>query len=237
MKGRTSILLAGVVGGLLTGVLAPREAAAQAVPPVPPIASRTSGFGTASSITMIIGVGTVALMPRVYYNDPEATVGWKARWHVSQLAPALTLTAATLLVDGPIKNAIKNTRPGCTVDQTRVQFPDSGCESYGGPSTHSFASWSATGAGVGIWVADTWIHSDGKLHPGSIIGNIAVPLTASILTSVFRGISSGTDQPYESGGQIGAGIAVSLPIGFLTGLAYGALAKPNCGYGNYLVCW
>ena len=87
-------------------------------------------------------------------------------------------------------------------------------------------------------MADTFIHSNSKVHPGSIIGNIAVPLTASILTSVFRGVSGGgTEQPYESGGQIGAGIAVSLPLGFLTGLAYGALAKPNCGYGNYLICW
>ena len=29
-------------------------------------------------------------MPRVFYADPEVTVGWKARWHVSVLAPIVT---------------------------------------------------------------------------------------------------------------------------------------------------
>ena len=238
MIGRNSLLFAGAIG--VMALLAPAVAYGQTQPaptPVPPRAARDTGFDIASSVTMLIGVGTVTFMPRVYYSDPEATVGWKARVHISQLAPALVLTAATLLVDGPIKNAIENTRPGCTLDATRVQFPDSGCESFGGPSTHAFASWGAAGAGAGIWVADTFIHSDSRVHAGSIIGNIGVPVVTAILTSVFRGVAPSGKQPFENGGQIAAGLAFGLPIGFLTGLAYGALQKPNCGYGNNLICW
>ncbi|MFO0615511.1 MAG: hypothetical protein U0414_23155 [Polyangiaceae bacterium] len=233
MKGRTSYLVAGALAAL-GAVVVPHAAHAQAVPPV---VSRDGTWGIVSSISMAIGAGTVSLMPRIYYNDPESTVGWKARWHVSQLAPVLLLTTAAFMIDGPIKEAIQSTRPGCSLDGTLVRIADSGCETFGGPSTHSFVSWSATGAGVGIWVADTFIHSDGNVHAGSIIGNIVVPTVAAVLTSVGRGIETTGNQAFENGGQIGAGVAVGLPLGFLTGLAYGVLAKPNCGYGNNLFCW
>src|SRR3954471_20580725 len=105
MRIRETIVKAGFISIFSAALLAPREAAAQ-VPQVPPIAQRNGTWGTVSNITMVVGVGIVTLMPRVYYNDPEATVGWKARWHFSLLAPALSMTALTLLVDGPIKNAI-----------------------------------------------------------------------------------------------------------------------------------
>ena len=124
----------------------PREAHAQAIPPA---AERNTDWEIASTISMVIGVSTVTLMPRVYYNDPEATVGWKARWHVSQLAPALFLTAATLFLEFPLKNLIEGTRPGCTIEETEAGFDGSNCESYGMVSTHSFAAWSAAGSGVG----------------------------------------------------------------------------------------
>jgi hypothetical protein len=215
----------------MVGVVCPDEALAQAPPPSAP---REDALGTVSTITMIVGASTVTFMPRIYYSDPEATVGWKARWHVSQLAPALALTSLTLLVDGPIKDLGEGTRPGCTVAETEPSVEGSNCESYGMPSTHSFASWSATGAGTGIWVADTFIHSDSELHAGSLIGNVIFPLTLSIVTSVTRGV--GTD-PYEDGGQIAVGIAAGLPIGFLTGIAYAILQEPNCGYGDNLICW
>jgi hypothetical protein len=220
----------------LGALVVPCEARAQTTP-VPPNAPRDSTWETISTVSMIIGVSTVSLMPRVYYSDPEATVGWKARWHVSVLAPALTLTAATLLIEFPIKNAIKSTRPGCTLDQTSVRFPDSGCESFGGPSTHSFAAWSAAGAGLGVWVADTFIHSSGKVNAGSIIGNIVVPVVAGVMTSVGRGIDTDAAEPFENPGQIGAGVAVGIPVGFLIGIGYGILAKPNCGYVNNVICW
>ncbi len=233
-----SFLLGGALG--LGALLAPCAAHAQTttgVPPVPPIAARSSTFDTVSTIAMAVGVGTVTFMPRIYYSDPESTVGWKFRYHVSMLAPALLLTATALLIEFPIKNAIKSPRPGCTVDNTTLNFPGSGCESFGGPSTHSFGAWSATGAGVGIFLGDTLLHSDSNVHPGSVIGNIVVPLAAAVVTSVFRGIAPAGDQPLENGGQIGAGVAVGLPVGFLVGLAYSAVAKPNCGYGNTVLCW
>src|ERR1700759_343745 len=103
MRIRETIVAAGLIS-VSTALLAPSEAAAQALTPV---AVRDGTWGTLSNVTMLIGAGLVTLMPRVYYSDPESTVGWKARWHVSILAPAMTLTAATLLVDGPIRNAIK----------------------------------------------------------------------------------------------------------------------------------
>lgn len=233
MKRARSIVLSGVLAGSAFAFVS-SEASAQAVPPSAP---RDSGFEIASNITMALGVATVTFMPRVYYNDPEATFGWKSRWHISQLAPSLALTSITLLIDGPIKGAIESTRPGCTLDETNVHFPDSGCESFGGPSTHSFAAASAAGAGIGIWVADTFVHSNSEVHAGSIIGNIAVPVVATVLTSVFRGISSEDTLPLENGGQIGAGVLVGVPIGFLTGIAYGVLQEPNCGYGDNLICW
>src|SRR5690606_21437809 len=105
----------------------------------------------------------------------------------------------------PIKGAIESTRPGCTLDETNVAFPDSNCESFGGPSTHAFASSSTFGAGLSIWLFDTFKYSDSEFHAGSFIGNVAVPLTAAILTSVARGVAPGDSEAFEDGGQIGAG--------------------------------
>ena len=212
----------------------PREAHAQAVPPA---AERNTDWEIASTISMVIGVSTVTLMPRVYYSDPEATVGWKARWHVSQLAPALFLTAATLFLEFPLKNLIEGTRPGCTVEETEAGFDGSNCESYGMVSTHSFAAWSAAGSGVGIWVADTFIYSDSKFHAGSFIGNVAVPISAAILTSVGRGVGPGTTEPYETPEQILLGFGAGALVGFGVGIAYAILQEPNCGYGNNVICW
>lgn len=234
MRSKTSILTVGVLAGLLATLAPPREASAQVIPPN---AERDENWGAVSTVSMLIGVGTVTLMPRVYYNDPEATVGWKARWHVSQLAPALTLTAATLLVDGPLKDSFDKPRPGCTVEETEVGFAGSNCESYGMPSAHNFAAWSAAGAGTGIWLMDTFIHSDGEFHAGSFIGNVAVPITAGIFTSVGRSVEPGTSEAYVDGGQMAAGLISGVVTGFLTGIAYSLLQEPNCGYGNYVICW
>ena len=233
MRPRT-IFLAGALASLALAALPATEAHAQVIPPV---AERDENWETVSTVSMLIGVSTVSLMPRVYYNDPEATVGWKARWHISVLAPIMTLTAATLFVDIPIKDLGEGTRPDCTVEETESGFSGSNCESYGMPSTHSFAAWSATGSGIGIWVADTFVHSDSEFHAGSFIGNVVVPLAASVFTSVGRGVASSPDQPYEDAAQIGVGVAAGVITGFLTGLAYGLLQEPNCGYGNNIVCW
>jgi hypothetical protein len=238
MRIRETIVAAGLFATFSTALLAPREAAAQ-VPPVAPIAQRSGGWDVATNVTMTLGVGIVTLMPRVYYNDPEATVGWKGRWHLSMLAPALTMTAFTLLVDGPINHAIGAPRPGCTYDQTAASFPGSGCQSFGMPSTQSYASWGATGAGTAIFLVDTFKYSDSRFHPGGFIGNVAVPLVLSVFTSAGRYAAPGgpTVFPAESVPQIVLGSVTGFVSGALIGLGYSLLQRPNCGYGNNLLCW
>jgi hypothetical protein len=236
MRIRETIVAAGFISTLAAAMLVPKEAAAQ-VPPVPPTVQRDPGWGAVSNVTMVMGAATVFLMPRVFYNDPEATVGWKGRWHFSVLAPAMSLTAMTLLVDGPIKSAIQSNRPGCTLDETQFAFPGSGCESFGGPSTQSYASWGATGAGVSIFLVDTIKYSDWRFNVPSFVGNVGVPLTLSVITSIGRGVNPGTTTAYENGGQIVAGALTGLLSGALVGLSYSLLERPNCGYGNAIFCW
>lgn len=247
MRKRATIVAAALASAVSAAVLlAPREAAAQTgIPPVQPLVERDPVWGPMSNITMVVGASLVFLMPRVYYNDPEATVGWKARWHVSQLAPAMSLTALTLLMDGPIRDAVKNTRPGCTPEETLARLDGSGCETWGGPSTQAFGAWSATGAGIGIFLVDTFKYSDGRFHLGSFIGNVAAPLTLSIVTSVGRSIDPGTTSTapngfheYENWGQnLLAGGLPGLLSGAVIGVGYALLQRPNCGYGNNVICW
>jgi hypothetical protein len=231
---RKTIVAAAGVGTLLAAVLAPREAAAQTIPP---FAARDANWDAVSNVTTVVGASTVFLMPRVYYSDPEATVGWKGRWHVSSFAPAMTMTALTLFVDGPIRGAIKSNRPGCTTEQTKAALPDSGCESYGGPSTQAFASFGATGTGLGIFLVDTLKYSDGRFNVPSFLGNVAVPLTLSIVTSIGRTVQPGMAQAFESPGQVVAGALPGFFSGMLIGFTYAMLQKPSCGYGNSIICW
>jgi hypothetical protein len=230
MRIRETIVAAGLIT-IGTAVLAPREAAAQA----PPTPTRDHNWDMVSNITMVAGVLSVSLMPRVYYNDPEATVGWKGRWHFSALAPIMSMTALTLLVDGPIRGAIKATRPGCTVDQTT--FPLTECASYGMPSTQAYASWGATGGGLGIFLVDTLKYSDSRFNAPSFIGNVALPLTLSVLTTVGRVVEPGTSRAYESGVQVAAGALSGFVSGALVGLGYALFQRPGCGYGNNIFCW
>jgi hypothetical protein len=237
MRTRHSFVVAGLMIGMLCVLLIPREAHAQQVGQVPPQAERDENWEAVGNVSMIIGASTVFLMPRVYYNDPEATVGWKGRWHVSQLAPATSLIAITWLVDQPIKNGIESTRPGCSLRETQVRFPDSNCETFGGPSTHAFASWGTTGAGVGIFLVDTLKYSDGRFHAGSFIGNVVVPLATSVLTTVSRAVEPGTADAFEDGGQLVAGAIPGFFSGLLIGLGYSLLQEPSCGYGDNIFCW
>jgi hypothetical protein len=250
MRIKETIAAATIACAASAVLLIPRESMAQAAqgqPPVPPIVARDSTMGTVSNITMVAGATIVFLMPRVYYNDPEATVGWKARWHVSMLAPAMTLTALTLFVDTPIKGAIKSTRPGCNPEQT--QIPGTECTSYGGPSTQAFASWSSTGFGTGLFIVDTVKYNDGRFSVGSFIGNVGLPLTLSIVTSLGRSLNTGgtqisptatvvPSQPYESVGQnLLGGALPGFFTGAIIGVGYALLQRPNCGYGNNIICW
>jgi len=233
MRIKGTIAIAALCSSVVTALLCPREA--RAADPIPVGANRDATWGTISHITLALGTGTVFLMPRIYYNDPESTVGWKGRWHVSVLAPAMTLTALTVFIDQPIKDAIESTRPGCTIEETGVPYLN--CETFGGPSAHSFASWSATGAGTGIFLVDTFKYSDGRFSAGSFIGNVIVPLTASVFTSVARGVAPGDTEGYESGGQIVAGALPGFFSGLIIGGAYALLQRPSCGYGNNIFCW
>jgi hypothetical protein len=231
MRIRETIVAAGFLS-ITAAVLAPREAAAQSTPPTP---KRDANWDIVSNVSMVVSAATVTLMPRIYYNDPEATVGWKGRWHFSMLAPAMTMTALTLMVDLPIRNAIKSPRPGCEIDQTL--YPLTNCASYGGPSTQAYASWGTTGAGTGIFLVDTFKYSASRFNVPSFIFNVIFPLSLSVLTTVGRAVQPGTSLSYEGGGQIAAGALTGFASGIIVGGAYALLQRPACPYGNSIICW
>jgi hypothetical protein len=238
-----------VVGSCIVSAafLLSSEAAAQTA--VPPIVERDRNWETVSNVFLALGTSSVFLMPRVYYNDPEATVGWKGRWHVSIFAPAMTMMAVTAFTEIPIKQGIESARPGCSVEQTIVRFPGSNCETFGGPSTHAFASWGATGAGTGIFLVDTFKYSDGRFNFPAFLGNVAFPLLSSIFVSIGRGVDIDNDanteglvnpitlQPFEDAGQVTAGALSGFFTGLTLGFTYAMLQKPSCPYGNSLFCW
>jgi hypothetical protein len=234
MHMRRQALIVGTCSAIALALLTPAEASAQ---PVPPSAARDDNWSTVSDVALVIGVASASLMPRVYYSDPSATAGWKGRFHFSQLAPIMTLTVATVLIEVPIKDGLESVRPGCTISETNVSFPNSGCETFGGPSTHSFAAWSATGAGTGIFLVDTLKYSKGRFNVPGFIGNVVVPLSASIMTSVARGVEYEGVFPHEDVGQIFAGAVPGLFTGLAVGAAYAVLQRPNCGYGGAIFCW
>lgn len=228
--------------------LAPSKAAAQA--PVAPIVYRDLNWEAVSHVFLGVGAASVFLTPRVYYNDPQATVGWKGRWHWSIFAPAMTLAAFTALSETVIKPSIESVRPGCTIEQTIVAFPDSNCETFGGPSTHALASWGATGMGTGIFLVDTIKHSKGRFSAPAFIGQVAVPLISSIFVSVGRAIDTDNfnanvgvtvtenpSQPFEDAGQVAAGALTGFGSGLLLGFTYAMMQKPSCPYGDALFCW
>ncbi|MBK6693776.1 MAG: phosphatase PAP2 family protein [Myxococcales bacterium] len=179
-------------------------------------------------MTMVAGGATELLMPRIFYADPEVTVGWKARWHVSVLAPVMTLTSATLLNDLALKNLFKSHRPGCDESNNKL----AGCESYGSPSTHAFASFSALGHGAAVFVFDTFKWSGGRFNGGAFAGHLAGPLVLAGITGVGRSVGD-----YESFGQVLVGGTIGLGVGFLSGLTYSLMQRPECGYTGSLICW
>ena len=225
-----------LIAGLFAGAACLYTSEGTAIAQIPPVAPRDNNWDTVSNVTLGIGVGVVALMPRVYYSSPDATVGWKARYHVSALAPAMTLTGLTLLVDGPIRDAVQKPKQGCSVEVTLASLPGSGCESFGGPSTHAFAAWGATGAGLGTFLVDTLKYSDGHFNGISFVNNIAVPISASVMTSISRSADGSGIGP-ENTQQVLAGAIPGFAVGALLGAGYSMLQEPDCGYGNYLFCW
>ncbi|MSP25212.1 MAG: hypothetical protein EXR75_08620 [Myxococcales bacterium] len=232
MRSKSKFLASGFLAALGSCWLAEGDAHAQ----IPPLVERDPNWDAVSQVMLGIGAGTVALMPRVYYSSPAATVGWKARWHVSALAPIMTMTTLTLLVDGPLHDEMQGAKQGCSVEETFAALPQSGCEAFGSPSTHAFASWGATGAGLGVFLVDTVKHSRGEFSVPSFVGNVGVPLTTSILASVARS-ADGSGLGPEDTDQVLGGALAGAGIGLLVGAGYAFLQEPDCGYGNYLFCW
>jgi hypothetical protein len=189
---------------------------------------RSDGWDTATNIMALSSAGLQLIMPRVFYSDPEVTVGWKARWHVSVLAPSMTLATLALINEQYLKDAFEGFRPGC--DEMNQGSP--GCESFGMLSTQSFLAFSALGQGTGVFLVDTIKWSDGRFNAGAFIGQVGVPLVLSVLTAVGR--SAGD---WETGGQAWASGGIGLVTGLGLGALYAALQRPECGYTGDLICW
>jgi hypothetical protein len=190
--------------------------------------SRDQGWGTATSITVGAAGAIQLLMPRIFYADPEATVGWKARWHVSQLAPVMTLTVLALANEYALKSALKDPRPGCDATNT----PGPNCDTYGGPSTHAFGAVAALGNGVGVWLFDTTKWSGGRFNGYSFVGDVALPFILAAVTDVGRAAGN-----WESGAQIAEGSIAGAVFGFATGMVYSLMQRPECGYTGSTFCW
>lgn len=193
-----------------------------------PAPNRDQTWGTVTSVTAVTAAGLQLVMPRIFYSDPEATVGWKARWHVSQFAPVMTLTVLTLANEYLLKDAIKSPRPGC--DSTNM--PGINCNTYGSPSSHAAGSFAALGQGTAVWLFDMTKWSGGRFNAGSFVGNVLLPVILAGVTDGGRAAGN-----YESGGQIVAGSLAGVTAGFLIGMTYALMARPECGYTGNLICW
>lgn len=216
---RKPVVTAAVAAAAL--FLAPTNASAQ-------VPERSQTWNDVTLATTLVAGGAQLLMPRVYYSSPEATVGWKARWHVSVLAPAMTLTTLALLNEHHFKPGFEGHRPGC--NETNQGQP--GCESYGMPSTHSFGSAAALGHGTAVFLVDTIKYSGGRFHFGSFAGNVILPLALTSVTVAGRRAGD-----WEDWGQIGVGAGAGLVSGAAMGLLYAILQPPDCGYTGSLICW
>jgi hypothetical protein len=203
-------------------LLLPDTAHAQSAP------ERSTGWKDATTVLALSAVGVELFMPRIFYSDPEVTVGWKARWHVSVLAPSMTLVAIALINDQYLKDAFEGHRPDC--DEDTQGLP--GCETYGMMSTHSFTAFSAFGQGLGIFLVDTIGWSDGRVNVGSLMGNVMVPGVLGVITTIGR-----TAGNWETGGQAWGSAGVGALLGLGVGAMYAAMQRPECGYGGNLICW
>ncbi len=214
-----------LAASIFLSVATPREASAQVgAAPV-----RQKDWKNVTGAAVLIGGATQLLMPRIAYTDSEVTVGWKARWHISVLAPVMTITTLALVNEYQLKYSVKGYRPNCNENnQDLVE----GCTDYGAPSTHTFAAFAALGHGAGVFLIDTTKWSDGRVNVFSVIGNLGVPLLTSILTYAGRGVGN-----WEKPGQNLVGATLGLGTGFLLGMTYALLQRPECGYTGGLICW
>ncbi len=227
---RNAIKLVGLgVAALSTALVAPRNARAQDEPPAD--THRSGAWKDATNILTLSSLGVQLLMPRVFYSDPEVTVGWKARWHVSVLAPSMTLIASGLVNEQFLKKSFKGFRPGCSDAYSGMEGAGE-CDTYGMLSTHSYLVGSALGQGLGVFLVDTVKWSGGRLNGGSLAMNVGVPAVLGVITTVGR-----TAGNWETGGQAWGSAGIGLAVGMGLGALYAALQRPECGYGGDLICW
>jgi len=189
---------------------------------------RDETWGTVSSVATVGAVASQLLMPRVFYSAPSVTVGWRARWHVSAMAPVGAHLGLVMLNEDVLKPGIADPRPGC--DDTNTAAPE--CQTYGMVSSHAFSSFAALGNGFGVFLFDTIDWSDGQFSGGAFAGHVVFPLIMASVSAAGRGIGN-----YETGEQIIAGASSGLVIGFLTGMTYSLMQTPECGYSGSLICW
>jgi hypothetical protein len=179
-------------------------------------------WNAASNVLSLTALGVVTLMPRVFTSDPEVTTGWKARWHVSVLAPSMTIAAAALINEVEIKG-------DCTSPYSRF------CRSTEFMSTPSFVGGAALGQGIGTFLVDTLRWSHGSVNPGSLVGNVAVPLILAPIVAAGRSARD-FDKPGQEGNEWFS-LLTGLGSGFVMGLVYAELQRPECGYTGNLICW
>jgi hypothetical protein len=208
---------------LAVAMLASVPARAQTVKPI----ERSVAWDDATTILAISSLGLQLVMPRVFYSDPEVTAGWKGRWHVSALAPLMTLAAFTLVNEKYLKESFASPRPECDVNPA-----DPSCATGGMFSSQSLLAWSAFGQGTGVFLGDTLKWSDGRFNAGAFTGEVAVPLVLAVITSVGR-----TSGNWETGGQVWASAGVGAAVGLGTGVIYSLMQRPECGYTGSLICW
>lgn len=195
-----------------------------------PTPQRDAAWQTVSTVSMVMGMSSQVLMPRIYYSDSEVTVGWKARFHGSVLAPTMSLIGLALLNEYAVRPEITSYRPGCGPSNVGV----AGCTTFGMPSSHTFVAFSALGHGTAVFLVDSWKWSDSRYHPGAIAGDVAFPLVAASLTIAGRVAGSPSQ---EHGDQAIVGAAFGLGFGLLAGGVYSFFQRAECGYGSGVICW
>jgi hypothetical protein len=223
------VIRLGCTSSFVLAVLTSSGARAQSAPTPPPSPpNRSDGWNTATNALAASALAVELLLPRVFYSDPEVTSGWKGRWHVSALAPVMTLTTIGLFNETTLKDTFSGLRPGCQ-DANQGQ---AGCTSFGFLSTQSFLAASALGEGVSVFLVDTLRWSGGQVNAGALLGEVGIPLILAPITAIGR-----TSGNWESGGQSWGSAAIGLGLGLATGFLYASMQRPECGYSGNLICW
>lgn len=215
-----------LAAAVLFGVFAAGDASAQRLP----APNRPSGWDTLSTVSMTVGMGSQVLMPRLYWSDTEVTIGTKARWHASVLAPTMLALTVGLFNEVVVHDAITSYRPGCGPSNEGVK----GCTTFGFPSTHTFIAFDALGNGLGVAAVDTFKWSNGRISGGAIAGDVALPLIAAGLTLAGR-VAGSPAQEHADSALVGG--LVGLAFGVVAGGAYAYFQRPECPYGAGVICW